>query len=597
MTKRNIHPSDLNQKAQDRASAKPAGDVESIDLKRSFTVIGQRLHNAFSQLPRALKITKPDAIDMYKRVDQDARIRSLPYWLFIIASCGISTLGLIIDSPAVIIGAMLVSPLMAPIIGLGMGVALNDIYLSVKSIINIGASLLVAVLTSALITLLVPINELNTEIMARTNPTILDLFIAIFCGLVAALSSVRSRGHEIMKSVAPGAAIGVALMPPICVIGFGLGIGFNWTMMWGAFLLFTTNLIAIVFVTSLFYYFTYNQYSVPKLLQLVEPTREKEETFYKGRYKPLWRTWLQGNKGARRLLFPSLLILVILYPLMTSLVYLRTQIEINNLIKSRLVEMDSGIQIVRGTDSLTYTRESVTGNILYSSKENPGPQFTEKIRKEIEDNFSGFKASINLMRIANTSDLVKLQKLNQNKELSLDTSPNTLHDSVRHAYATDLVRRALELLNERFPEEFGVIQKVKLGFAITGMDTISIHYLGRHLSASNLRQLSAVYRKELQALQADVRHVELIYAGPDKARVGCRKHNTAETLHKATLEAGQLLLQLTDNPFLSLELKVDQTIADSIKANYSKVTLQRVQLSALPDPYCAIDYHFKPTDL
>ena len=235
-----------------KTSKSAAGQVDDLMRKR-FGVVGQHLHNIFSKLPDSLKIKRADARLMYEAIDQGARIKSLTYWLFIISSCGIATLGLIINSPAVIIGAMLVAPLMSPIIGLGMGIAVNDTYLSVKSTLNILASVAASILTAALITAIVPLNDVTPEISSRTNPTLLDLSIALFSGIVAALNSVRSGGDDVLKSVAPGAAISVALMPPLCVVGFGLGIGFNQEMMWGAFLLFCTNLFAIIMVSSVFY--------------------------------------------------------------------------------------------------------------------------------------------------------------------------------------------------------------------------------------------------------------------------------------------------------------------------------------------------------
>ncbi|MCB1139944.1 MAG: DUF389 domain-containing protein, partial [Leptospiraceae bacterium] len=284
-------------------------ESEKRDLAQELERASGRLHSIFVQLPQFLGVKRSDVLLMHSQIDDGARIKSLPYWMFIISSCGIATLGLIINSPAVIIGAMLVSPLMAPIIGLGMSVAISDVYLGFKSVLNVVVSFLVAVLTAAAITYIVPINELTPEILSRTSPTFLDLFIALFCGLVAALSSVRSDGEAIMGSVAPGAAIGVALMPPICVVGYGLGTGFNMAIMWGSFLLFVTNLSAIVMVSSVFYYFVYEGYNIQKLIRLLVSRREKTEPLFRLLGRQSW--WIQLNElitSSKRFLFPVLLL-------------------------------------------------------------------------------------------------------------------------------------------------------------------------------------------------------------------------------------------------------------------------------------------------
>ncbi|MCB1165331.1 MAG: hypothetical protein KDK33_04200, partial [Leptospiraceae bacterium] len=112
-------------KIKTTSTAQTAPEEEKKDsLAHEIEKAGGKLHNLFVQLPHLLGVKRSDVLLMHGQIDDGARIKSLPYWMFIISSCGIATLGLIINSPAVIIGAMLVSPLMAPIIGLGMSVAI-----------------------------------------------------------------------------------------------------------------------------------------------------------------------------------------------------------------------------------------------------------------------------------------------------------------------------------------------------------------------------------------------------------------------------------------------------------------------------------------
>ena len=154
-------------------------------------------------------------------------------------SAGIAVLGLLLSSPAVVIGAMLISPLMGPIIGFGFGLALFDFADIRRSLVVIAAGMAMAVLFCALIVGLSPLQSVTEEIAARTRPNLFDLMVAIFSGLAGTYAMIRGRAGAIV-----GVAIAVAVMPPLAVMGFGLAT-FNWTVFWGSTLLFFTNLMAI----------------------------------------------------------------------------------------------------------------------------------------------------------------------------------------------------------------------------------------------------------------------------------------------------------------------------------------------------------------
>jgi uncharacterized hydrophobic protein (TIGR00271 family) len=170
------------------------------------------------------------------------------YWLQLIVSIGIATLGLVVGSAAVIIGAMLVAPLMVPIIGLAMGLASGSPFLVLRSAGRIVLSVLVATSGAALITVLLPFHELNAEIAARTSPTVLDLLTAGFCALAGVYAAVRPGSDT--ATTAAGTSIGISLVPPLCASGYGLGTT-AWPVAGGAALLFLTNLVAIVVVGTL----------------------------------------------------------------------------------------------------------------------------------------------------------------------------------------------------------------------------------------------------------------------------------------------------------------------------------------------------------
>ncbi|HUZ04937.1 MAG TPA: DUF389 domain-containing protein, partial [Acidobacteriaceae bacterium] len=171
-----------------------------------------------------LKIDQQNKPKVYAQIYSTADISSFNYWLEIIFSAGIAVLGLVLNSPAVIIGAMLISPLMGPIMALGLALAAGDLYLALKATVNLVASIALAIALSALIVWLLPFHSITQEVLARTSPNLLDLGIAMFSGLAGSVAVCRTGGEGAVTTL-PGVAIAVALMPPLCVMGFGLGSG------------------------------------------------------------------------------------------------------------------------------------------------------------------------------------------------------------------------------------------------------------------------------------------------------------------------------------------------------------------------------------
>lgn len=167
------------------------------------------------------------------------------YWLKLVVSVGIATLGLVLDSSAIVIGAMLIAPLMEPIVNLGMGLAVGSPFLVLRSTVRVLGSVAVAIGCSAIITWLLPFNEVSSEIAARTTPTVLDLLVAAFCAIAAVYAACRQDSD--IASTAAGTSIGISLVPPLCASGYGLGTG-NFSVAGGAALLFLTNVVAIVVV-------------------------------------------------------------------------------------------------------------------------------------------------------------------------------------------------------------------------------------------------------------------------------------------------------------------------------------------------------------
>jgi uncharacterized hydrophobic protein (TIGR00271 family) len=183
-------------------------------------------------------IGQVDQMQVTERRREDGKMSE--HYLFMTGmSGGIAILGLLLSSPAVVIGAMLLSPLMGPIMGLGFALAIGDWDWLKQSIRTLLIGSVLAVLLCAVLVFLSPIQTITSEIAARTRPNLFDLFVALFSALAGAYAMIRGREGAIV-----GVAIATALMPPLAVVGFGLAT-VNWTVFSGALLLFVTNFITI----------------------------------------------------------------------------------------------------------------------------------------------------------------------------------------------------------------------------------------------------------------------------------------------------------------------------------------------------------------
>lgn len=195
-----------------------------------------------------------ERMDVTQDVRQSA-VSSFDFFLLVVLSCSIATLGLITDSPAVIIGAMLVAPLMSPIIGIGLSSITGDSFLARNSTIALFRGAVLAILLSSLMTLInvrlpfVVLQEIPGEVLARTHPSPIDLVVALAGGLAAAYALTRPN----ISAALPGVAIATALMPPLCTVGIGIAL-LNWDVAGGALLLFVTNAITIAFAAALVFF-------------------------------------------------------------------------------------------------------------------------------------------------------------------------------------------------------------------------------------------------------------------------------------------------------------------------------------------------------
>ncbi|REE08686.1 DUF389 domain-containing protein [Winogradskyella pacifica] len=203
----------------------------------------------------SIKTFLSELLDFRDDTDRDATITAIkadiPFkgataWI-LVCSIFVASIGLNANSTAVVIGAMLISPLMGPILGVGLSIAINDIDTLRKSLINLAIMIVLSLLTAFLFFWLFPLSADTSELLGRTRPDIRDVLIAFFGGL--ALIIARTKKGTI-ASVIFGVAIATALMPPLCTAGYGLAIG-NWEYFGGAMYLFTINTIFIALATFL----------------------------------------------------------------------------------------------------------------------------------------------------------------------------------------------------------------------------------------------------------------------------------------------------------------------------------------------------------
>ena len=214
---------------------------EQVALRTTVKQIRSALAHQFS-----VRSDQADFAEIDTNIRDMVEFKGTNLWVLMFAIM-IASIGLNVNSTAVIIGAMLISPLMGPIMGIGYGVGINDFDLIKRSMKSIGLAVLISLLSATLYFLISPLSEARSELLARTTPTLWDVMIALFGGLAGILATTRKE----KSNVIPGVAIATALMPPLCTAGYGLATG-HLTYFFGAFYLFFINMVFIALATILF---------------------------------------------------------------------------------------------------------------------------------------------------------------------------------------------------------------------------------------------------------------------------------------------------------------------------------------------------------
>lgn len=212
---------------------------------------------------------KEEDLATIEEIKKNIEFRGANLWILIFAIL-VASVGLNVNSTAVVIGAMLISPIMGPIMGIGLSAGINDFELLKKSLKNLGIAALISILTSTIYFLFTPLDYAQSELLARTEPSIWDVLIALFGGLAGIVAGSRKE----KSNAIPGVAIATALMPPLCTAGFGIASG-NAAYFLGAFYLFFINSVFISLSTYLIVRFM----KFPKKVFL-DPQKERQVVNY-----------------------------------------------------------------------------------------------------------------------------------------------------------------------------------------------------------------------------------------------------------------------------------------------------------------------------
>jgi len=216
--------------------ASPPKPKKRSQLLRVFIYLANRFD---------LEEGKEDELETIEYISKNVEFKGANLWILIFAIF-VASIGLNVNSTAVIIGAMLISPLMGPIMGIGMAAGINDFELMKRSIRNLSVAVFISILTSTIYFSITPISSAQSELLARTEPTVWDVLIALFGGLAGIVAGSRKE----KSNAIPGVAIATALMPPLCTAGYGLATG-NLLYFVGAFYLFFINSVFISLSTYL----------------------------------------------------------------------------------------------------------------------------------------------------------------------------------------------------------------------------------------------------------------------------------------------------------------------------------------------------------
>lgn len=373
--------------------------------RTSWRAVGRLLRRVIKPLQHAagaaIGIDETARVETVEQMLAFNARRAPGYWIQLSLAAGIAILGLVLGSTAVVIGAMLVSPLMGPIVELGMGFAVGSSYLVIRSALRVVMSVVVVVIGTALFTMVLPFHEVTAEIASRTAPTALDLLVAVFCALTAAYTTVRRTSDT--TAAAAGTAIGIALVPPLCVIGYGLGT-VDGRIAGGAALLFTANFSAILLLAVLaFLMLGYDEVEAAAL----------EEKFFSDRATRIDRiagraeTVLKGVFGSRygmvaRVLVPLVFLLAVYFPLRTALDRVTWEVSARAAVQRILAaEVPGAVQ-----RSVSIDREAIRVRLIVVGEAGEAVALEQRLATELAA-ATGVLPTVTVLAVADAKALIR----------------------------------------------------------------------------------------------------------------------------------------------------------------------------------------------
>ncbi len=425
----------------------------------------RRVQNSFARL---VGVNRWDREKIVGAMLKSHRRDAVSYWIELALSMGIATIGLVLNSTGVVIGAMLISPLMGPIVGLGMGLAVGSPFLTLRSLVRVGMSIIGVILLAALLTMLLPFHEVTPEIAARTSPTALDLIVAAFCALAAGYTTARLRSDT--AAAAAGTAIGIALVPPLCVSGFGLGIA-ELPIFGGALLLFTANLCAIVFFSVLLF--------VALGFTMVDV--EKHEASEIQGTGPVARiaSWTRAFFGSRsgsvlRFLMPALLIASVYVPLRAALREVAWQVQVRRDIAALLDELAPQGQFVR-TNFLVDQHKVVIRLVMMGA-----PERAHTLENELKTRGAALAGVVPSVEIVAVPDHESLRAVADSVAVPSTTAAPTV-ELIPAPDLAEVSTRVYRLIDRRWPEAAGQLIEWKIEFTEDGTPHIELTHTGEPL--------------------------------------------------------------------------------------------------------------------
>lgn len=437
------------------------------------------------RLLRWLDISPEQTKNVYLGIYEAAEIRSLNYWLEILFSAGIAVFGLVLNSPAVIIGAMLISPLMGPIMASGLALAAGDLYFALKAAANLAISISLAIAFSATIVYLLPFQSITAEVVARTNPNLLDLGVALFSGLAGSLAVSRSGSGNGVTTL-PGVAIAVALMPPLCTVGFGLGSGMNTRIMGGAGLLFLTNLVAII--ASAFAVFVLLGMNSPMIRSEVAQSGRSDALARKLFPPPLVHALTRRGQLHWRVLILLVLLASIAVPLKRAFMQVageaKARAAVQDVVK-RLVPPGSLLsqQIEIGKQSIA-VRLFLTHGIPDASLHQAEAEIHARTQ---------WRTDVSVAAVASQNEMAELMQ-----RFAAPPPPPVVKVQTLEEIESDLMQRIRPVVDQVWPAEVP-LENVEIAFNATGM-ILNVNYSGIHsLDKISLGIIERELRSKLSA--------------------------------------------------------------------------------------------------